>query len=990
MKKDVLIKMRGLCLGLVMLGVLSACGGGGGGAAGTVGEPNSTTGNPTGSGSAPQPQAIQNPLVLMEVSSANIDTLTASWLPVTDGAAGQIRYRVHISTNPDFTADASNVAFEGTDVVTATLTSGVRAGTTYYVRVTATDFQGRAVLSNIMSVTVADTAATLRSGSSVKTYQVKDVLQVNPDNVMLQPGVPIPAVGQYIASPFGAGFLRKVSGIAETSAGVKVETQAAALDEVLASAQVSAAFTLPDTSLSASGNATQAGFVIRSGTPGATSNDFFWSASQLHYMLSARGAAAKGVQVGLTTPASTEGKTTKVFSGSGDFKVANEFSYNFDPTIAIESRLALTSGLEYAKVVATVAPTLDQKLTITSTASGTVDKTMEAIPPRKFTKIIMVGEIPVFITGTFKMDMRITGAVSGNIQATEKISLRYKPAVYGFKFEKDVYTEIASVNPSYEFKVGGKGKAEANLQISLLPSMQVDAYESVTGKLVLEPYLGAAAGLEGIVQLDTSVSTDDANWRSDADYRLTKGTMSTGLRAWLYADLHGWGHKFAVWPKDAKTDQYTSYKKVDVVAETQIIGLPSVSGLVDYAAVLPNGDSRAIKITAVAGNVPNPLKALFANLPDSFVTWTQWSTPHIIPPLGVASDTYSVISSPAGSENGETWVLLTKPGTYTVRIGGFGSWGNWARQYTDVQVTARTECRAPQVFQDGACVTPSVPICTAPKTLQNGVCTLPPLVCPSPQIVRDGTCIAPAPTCGPSSILQNGTCVTIPDSVVSTRYELRTKIQGLWAVDPATTCDYHNFIDGFYHADGKGQDSDAYTCNLQLTFQLWDLQKQKAGFDETNVASIDAAHTSCHVDNPNIRYLRNVTSGFDLGFASAADITSPQMFVAGQYFKFASTWSFQYSKYVSPPIDGSAMYLYDRPPGPLTVACTITWVEAGTNQKYFVKAEKQDTSVATTFQVETSFGDGTTYLQRGALNWPVNVVPNCGPQDCLLPQAPKY
>ena len=53
-------------------------------------------------------------------------------------------------------------------------------------------------------------------------------------------------------------------------------------------------------------------------------------------------------------------------------------------------------------------------------------------------------------------------------------------------------------------------------------------------------------------------------------------------------------------------------------------------------------------------------------------------------------------------------------------------------------------CTAPQVLQNGVCVTPPV-TCTAPQVLQNGVCVTPPVTCTAPQVLdkTTNTCITP-------------------------------------------------------------------------------------------------------------------------------------------------------------------------------------------------------------------------------------------------------
>ncbi len=51
-------------------------------------------------------------------------------------------------------------------------------------------------------------------------------------------------------------------------------------------------------------------------------------------------------------------------------------------------------------------------------------------------------------------------------------------------------------------------------------------------------------------------------------------------------------------------------------------------------------------------------------------------------------------------------------------------------------------CTAPQVLQDGACITP-IPVCTLPQVPRDGVCVTPELTCALPEILQDGECVRP-------------------------------------------------------------------------------------------------------------------------------------------------------------------------------------------------------------------------------------------------------
>jgi hypothetical protein len=397
------------------------------------------------------------------------------------------------------------------------------------------------------------------------------------------------------------------------------------------------------------------------------------------------------LEIFVTTDAfPTAEEAEKTFTGSADFNVKNKIVTTFAPKVTFDKTIS-GARLTYARMGVQASPRVEQILTIEATAKGEMDKTLEIINPRKFFKVYVTpAGIPIVVSGTLRMDMRIKGNVNGELHATEKLSIGYDDISFGLEYKNGDFVPFKSVIPVYSLKVAGNGKAEADLVISLLPSLEITGYEVLTGKIVLEPYLNAAAGIQGHVQLDAEVNFDtlQPDMAADADYRLTQTRLGGGLNAWLYADFHVWEKTLLVWPSEADKDKYESYKKVELIPDTTIMDLPALS------ATLPTGstavhpqDSCAIKVSASAANVLNPLHSKFPSLEESYIRWQRWTAPRIVAQLGVPSDSYSFLPDPSGEE-GVFWARMTKPGTYTVRVGGYSNWGTWARQYTEIEVDA--------------------------------------------------------------------------------------------------------------------------------------------------------------------------------------------------------------------------------------------------------------------------------------------------------------
>jgi hypothetical protein len=375
---------------------------------------------------------------------------------------------------------------------------------------------------------------------------------------------------------------------------------------------------------------------------------------------------------------------TSSFAGSGDFKINNDIDMSFQPTITFDAVMA-GAKLSTARIQLDAAPLVEQTLRITASAQGTVDKTANILPVRKFYKVYVTpAGVPIVISGAYRIDMTIKGDVTGAIDATEKLTIGFEELSYGLEYANGQYQVINKRQPVYRLSVGGQGKAQANLEITLQPRLELSAYEAATGTVVLEPYMNAQAGVEGHVQLDTEVdfNSQQLNMAADADYRLTKATLGGGVRAKLGAELSVWDYTIAAWPAKGELKTY------DLVEQKDFWSLPLL-GATANAQTKHTSDSRAMAVQASASTVPNPLKTLFPSMDDTFVTWAKWTNPRIVPSLATDASSYSILADSAGTDT--AWAVFNKPGIYTVRQGGYSSLGTWARQYVETTIEIKDD-----------------------------------------------------------------------------------------------------------------------------------------------------------------------------------------------------------------------------------------------------------------------------------------------------------
>ena len=390
--------------------------------------------------------------------------------------------------------------------------------------------------------------------------------------------------------------------------------------------------------------------------------------------------------------------TEEEFSSSANFKIRNRVVTTFSPKLVFDKEIA-NSKLSSAKILVSARPKVEQTLTINADAQASVDAIRTVLKKRDFRKIYVTpAGIPIVISGSFKIDLHIEGEATGKMTATERLEIGYDEVTFGVEYVNGQFHPVKSATPVYELKIGGEANAQANLKLTLLPSLELTAYEVLTGNVVLAPYMQATAGIEGKVSLDARVDfeADRLRTAADADYRLTAARLQGGLDTYLYADLSVWDFTLAKYPnKDAEKGKYDTYQKVTLIDDTTLMDLPTLSVQVPElasgsASAAHPTDTRALKIVAIAANVPNPLHALFPGLPASYTPWRAWTAPKIVDQIDIDKSTYRVVGD--GAEWSDVaWATFTVPGTYTLRVGGYSAWGPWARQYVETTVEIKDD-----------------------------------------------------------------------------------------------------------------------------------------------------------------------------------------------------------------------------------------------------------------------------------------------------------
>lgn len=234
---------------------------------------------------------------LVETSSSAVGTVSVSWMPSSDDTtpAELIRYQVHADTIPGFVATASSLKFEGVGVAATTISTGLTPGLRYYFRILAKDKSNATAISTDLSVMVADTSTTVVAGVRAISLAADQVAAVTSDSVQLKAGASMPAVGQFISSAEGNGFLRAVTGVN----GTTLQTRPAALNEVISDVRLASAVAMPAIATASSGQP--------SGTAGTLTMSATSGGAELHW-------PTQGLRLSTTRPTPVGGSSQRILS----------------------------------------------------------------------------------------------------------------------------------------------------------------------------------------------------------------------------------------------------------------------------------------------------------------------------------------------------------------------------------------------------------------------------------------------------------------------------------------------------------------------------------------------------------------------------------------------------------------------------------------------------------------------------------------------------
>jgi hypothetical protein len=359
----------------------------------------------------------------------------------------------------------------------------------------------------------------------------------------------------------------------------------------------------------------------------------------------------------------------KSLTFSGGFTVRNDATFTVKPEFEIGARIE-NAQLREATLAVNADLEFLQELTIQADGAATLDQTLELLAPRKFIKVFAAGPAPVVVSGEFAIKLKVQGQAKGKVNLREALRYAFPEARFGLRYEHGTWSEIRNFEPEYKFSLDGEGDAGADLTLTLVPDLQIHFYDAASGRMLVEPYLYAQAGIHGQFKYQDG----SGGYLTDLDYWFTGLQAGGGLNLRLYAGLHIFDYNLASYPAGVTINEIDKFRFLKVIDKTPIAGIPALSAQADFNA-LPPGDSRAILVQGGYQNVANPFKALFGAGPDAYITFAKWTAPKVV----TTKTGWSVDPNGDGGD-GRYWLRYTQPGTYEVRLGGHSSLGWFVRQ----------------------------------------------------------------------------------------------------------------------------------------------------------------------------------------------------------------------------------------------------------------------------------------------------------------------
>jgi len=355
---------------------------------------------------------------------------------------------------------------------------------------------------------------------------------------------------------------------------------------------------------------------------------------------------------------------------NGGVSLSGNMRLNFDPTLRVDRQIT-ARRLQSAEVIAEGLVTFDLNARIQATSEGEVEVEQKLLPKFRFVKVFLVGKVPVVMEGEFSLTAELKATANADLDINQNITLKYDLEA-GFTYERDrddSWELLREATPVYHYTLHGEAQAQAELEVRLVPDLQITFYRMATSQMKIEPYLVGAMGLDGKFQYDQERREGNSTSSGfEAVYRFTQLDLSGGLDLKLRADLSLFDYTVAAWPS-RDTDKF---RIVPIRDKTLILGLAEIK--LERTVVTRDDYPGAVRVAATVTD-----RGLLFPFAEGSGRWETVPT----------SDFLRLLSDPEGDRNA-VWMCLDDGATgteteYTVRFLGH-SGPSFVQQYEEIKL----------------------------------------------------------------------------------------------------------------------------------------------------------------------------------------------------------------------------------------------------------------------------------------------------------------
>lgn len=251
-------------------------------------------------------------------------------------------------------------------------------------------------------------------------------------------------------------------------------------------------------------------------------------------------------------------------STSTDLTLSNDVTLDFAPKL---TTVATVSGSSVESVEVSLEGKLDFDVisTLKFSAASKTEYTQKIFKPVTYHSVYMAGSVPVYQEITLDIDAEFIANANAAIEAISNLDTDFTIKA-GLEYSNGEWKPLSKqeLNKDYTATISVAGGAD--VQIRVIPNIEVKFYKVVTAGLSVEPWAKGEIVAEGNIAANTDLIDSDFM----AIYRLNKLNVDVGVDANVYADLSVWEYNLAHYPSDGDKENIFAYEK-------SIFSLPSIS-----------------------------------------------------------------------------------------------------------------------------------------------------------------------------------------------------------------------------------------------------------------------------------------------------------------------------------------------------------------------------------------------------------------------------